>query len=139
MEGGSESSLVLCRASADPVRAGLDGGLVDRPHRVLGCGFRRTGQAIRGSGDTGHWWAALVVRSGGIWSAVFAHCVVNTVAALQQLTIPMIGGESIVCGRLSAFSPLLGVLGIAMLARAPLRSRLPEAQGVETGARGAEQ
>jgi membrane protease YdiL (CAAX protease family) len=85
------------------------------------------------------WWAALVVRSGGIWPAVFAHFVVNAVVALQQLSTPMIGNESVVYARLLAFSLLLGVLGIAMLARAPLRSRLPEAQGHEMSGRGSEQ
>jgi membrane protease YdiL (CAAX protease family) len=85
------------------------------------------------------WWAALVLRSGSIWPAVFAHFVVNAMVALQQLTTPIIGNESVVYARLLAFSLLLGVLGIAMLARAPLRSRLPEAQGVETSERGSEQ
>jgi membrane protease YdiL (CAAX protease family) len=85
------------------------------------------------------WWAALVVRSGSIWPAVFAHFVVNMVVALQQLTMPMIGDASVVHGRLLVFSLLLGVLGIWMLARASLRSHLPEAQGVEKSTRGSEQ
>lgn len=61
------------------------------------------------------WWAALVVTGGSIWPAVMLHFVVNAVAAIQGLTVPMVDSPAQAYLRLFWFSIPLGVLGVGMI------------------------
>lgn len=64
------------------------------------------------------WWGALALWGGSIWPAVLLHAVVNALAALQGLKSPMIKPEILAYQRLLWFSLPLGLLGLALLARA---------------------
>jgi membrane protease YdiL (CAAX protease family) len=63
------------------------------------------------------WWAALVLKGGSIWPAFLAHFAVNTVIALQGISVSIIQPDLQVYIRLFLFSLPLGVIGIWLLTK----------------------
>ncbi len=59
------------------------------------------------------WWSVLVLWSGSIWPAVMLHFVVNTVVAVQSLTVAMVEPDIVAYSRILWFSIPLGVRHLA--------------------------
>ena len=67
------------------------------------------------------WWASMVLKGGSIWPAFFAHFVVNTVVALQGINHPINQPEFQVYIKLLLFSLPLGIIGIWMTIKLPVK------------------
>lgn len=61
------------------------------------------------------WWGALVLWGGSLWPAVLLHYVVNVVAIVQGLIVPMVTPDTLAYRRLLWFSVPLGIVGVGLL------------------------
>ncbi len=73
------------------------------------------------------WWGALVLTGGSVWPAVLLHFVVNTVVAVQGLTVSMVEPPVLAYRRILWFSLPLGVLGVGLLILATPHPIMPNA------------
>ncbi len=63
------------------------------------------------------WWAGMVLKGGSIWPAFLAHFVVNTVVALQSISVPIVQPDLQVYTKLLLFSMPLGIIGFWLLTK----------------------